>query len=212
MPAETLLAGGAHQPPISVLAPARGERPDPVVGLAERGGVREPRAAASHVAPGGRDADLITNDTVLGDRDRVNQRIATSRSPVCPRVSWRTGGPQLSHPAGPAPGARPPCVLGTRLWAHPASPHRDGTQHISRRAPGAGNRLGLSGAGPRPFLHTERSTAAFRYARPYRAYPGASRRSLGAPERRSFSGDQLLAAVDVTSRAGDSGVRHEVHG
>jgi hypothetical protein len=75
----TLLAGGAHQPPTSVLVPARGERSGAVVGFAERGGVREPRAAACHVTPGGWDADLIAYDAVFGDRDRVNQRITTRR-------------------------------------------------------------------------------------------------------------------------------------
>jgi hypothetical protein len=71
----TLLAGWAHQPANTVLTPARDQRSGPVVGLPERGQVGEPCEAACHVTPGSGDADLITNDTVLGDRDRVNQRI-----------------------------------------------------------------------------------------------------------------------------------------
>ena len=144
--ADTLLAGRAHQPPARVLAPARGKRPGPVVGFAERGGVRERRAAACHVAPGGRDADLVTNDTVFGDRDRVNQRVTARRQPERLPVGWRAGGSQLSHPASPALRGRPPCVPWTRLCAHPSSPHRYRTRHIRKWPRERGDRRGLSGA------------------------------------------------------------------
>jgi hypothetical protein len=70
-----LLAGGADQPAERVPRPARTGRPGPVVGLAERGRISEGCPAAGHVAPGGGLADLITEDTVLGDRDRMDQRI-----------------------------------------------------------------------------------------------------------------------------------------
>jgi hypothetical protein len=73
--ASALLAGRAHQPGQSVLSPARSDRSRPVVRLPERGRIREPRPAPGHVAPGGREPDLVTNDAVLSDRNRMNQRI-----------------------------------------------------------------------------------------------------------------------------------------
>lgn len=78
-----LLAGRAHQPGHSVLSPARTDRSGPVVRLPERGRIREPRPAPGHVAPGGRDPELVTNDAVLGDCNRPSQRIeADNRLPV----------------------------------------------------------------------------------------------------------------------------------
>jgi hypothetical protein len=75
--AGTLLAGRAHQPGQSVLSPARADRSGPVVRLPECGRIRELRRAPGHVAPGGSDPDLVTDDAVLGDRNRSNQRIET---------------------------------------------------------------------------------------------------------------------------------------
>jgi len=68
----TLLAAWADKSAVSVRAPAHSERSRPVVRLAKRGRVRETSEAAGHVTAGGRQTDLITDDTVFGDRDRVN--------------------------------------------------------------------------------------------------------------------------------------------
>jgi hypothetical protein len=69
------LAGRAHQPTESVLRPASGDRPSPIVGLPERGRIREGGPAPRHSAPGRRNPDLVANNTLPGDRDRMNQRI-----------------------------------------------------------------------------------------------------------------------------------------
>jgi hypothetical protein len=69
------LASRAHHPAEGVLRPARDERAGPVVGLSEGGRIREDRLAPRHVAPGSREADLVTDDAVLGDRDRLCERV-----------------------------------------------------------------------------------------------------------------------------------------
>ena len=102
--AGALLAGRAHQPGQSVLSPASSDRSGPVVRLPERGRIREPRPAAGHVAPGGRDPDLVTNDAVLNDRNRMNQRIEADKRlqvfavTVRPEAEW----PEPGYPPSPA--------------------------------------------------------------------------------------------------------------
>jgi hypothetical protein len=93
------LAGGAGQPAERVYRPARPGRPGPVVGLAERGRVSERCPAAWHVAPGGGQADLITEDAALGDRDREDQRIE-----ALGLGAWRprADGPEPGQLASPA--------------------------------------------------------------------------------------------------------------
>jgi len=75
------LAGWARQPAQSVLRPARGDCPGPVVRLPERRWIRERGLAARHGAPGRRNPDLVTDDTAPGDRNRMNQRIEPHRGP-----------------------------------------------------------------------------------------------------------------------------------
>jgi hypothetical protein len=72
------LAGGADLPAVGVLRPACVGCPGPVVGFPERGRVSEdsPHPAMSHQAV---DADLVTDDTVPGDRNRMGQRVETRR-------------------------------------------------------------------------------------------------------------------------------------
>ena len=108
------LAGWAHQPAHSVLRPARSDRPGPVVRLPERGWVRESGLAPRHGAPGGRNPDLVTNDTVPGDRHRINQRIESHRRlpGVTITVSQDADGRRLSSAASPPGHARPPGVPG----------------------------------------------------------------------------------------------------
>jgi hypothetical protein len=112
--AGALLAGRAHQPGQSVLSPARSDRSRPVVRLPERGRIGEPRPAPGHVAPGGRDPDLVTNDAVLSDRNRMNQRIEADNRlqvftvTVRPEAQW----PDLGYPPSPAGHARSPGVPG----------------------------------------------------------------------------------------------------
>jgi hypothetical protein len=106
------LAGRAHQPAQSVPRPARSDRPGPVVRLPERGRIRESGLAPRHGAPGGRNPDPVTNDTVPGDRNRMKQRIESHRRlqgftiTVSPDADAR----RLSYPASPAGHARPPGV------------------------------------------------------------------------------------------------------
>jgi hypothetical protein len=109
-----MLAGRAHQPAQSVLRPARGDRPGPVVRLPERGRVREDGLAPRQGAPGGRNPDLVTKDTVPGDRNRINQRIEPHRRlPGVPiTVSKDADGRRLSSAASPPGHARPPGVPG----------------------------------------------------------------------------------------------------
>jgi hypothetical protein len=108
------LAGWAHQPAQSVLRPARSDRPSPIVRLPERGRVRESGLAPRHAAPGGRNQDLVTNDTVPGDRNRMNQRIEAHRRlrGFTITVSQDADGRRLSSPASPPGHARPPGVPG----------------------------------------------------------------------------------------------------
>jgi hypothetical protein len=108
------LAGWAHQPAQSVLRPARGDRPSPIVRLPQRGRIRERGLAPRHGAPGGRNPDLVTNDTVPGDRDRINQRIEPHRRlrGVTITVSQDADRRRLSYPASPPGHARSPGVPG----------------------------------------------------------------------------------------------------
>jgi hypothetical protein len=109
-----LLADRAGQGAHSVLGPARNDRAGPVVGLPERGRIRERRPAPRHVAPGGRDPDLVTDDAVPGDRHRMSQRIEAHKRPqgFTVTVGPQVGGPGPGDPAGPAGRARPPGVPG----------------------------------------------------------------------------------------------------
>jgi len=107
-------AGWAHQPAQSVRRPARGDRPGPIVRLPERGRVRESGLAPRHGAPGGRNPDLVTDDTVPGDRNRMNQRIEPHRGlrGLTITVGQDADGRRLSSPASPPGHARPPGVPG----------------------------------------------------------------------------------------------------
>jgi hypothetical protein len=106
------LAGGAGQPAERVRRPARTGRPGPVVGLAERGRVSERCPAVWHVAPGGGQADLITEDTALGDRDRMDQRIEAPGLGALTAAAWprRTGPNPASWPARRATPDRLACL------------------------------------------------------------------------------------------------------
>jgi hypothetical protein len=108
------LAGWAHQPAQSVCRPARNDRPGPVVRLPERGRISEGRPPPRHDAPGGRNPDLVTDDTVPGDRNRVNQRIEAHRRLRGFTITVRPGadGRRLSYPGSPAGHARPPGMPG----------------------------------------------------------------------------------------------------
>ena len=110
------LAGRAHQPAQCVRRPARGDRPGPVVRLPERGRIRESGLAPRHGAPGRGNPDLVTNDTVPGDRDRVNQRIEAHRRQrgFAITVSRDAGGRGLSSAASPPGHAGPLGVPGER--------------------------------------------------------------------------------------------------
>jgi hypothetical protein len=109
-----LLAGRAYQPGQSVLNPARSDRSRPVVRLPEGGPIRESRPAPSRVAPGDRDPDLVTDDAVLSDRDRMNQRIESYNRlqvfavTVRPEPEW----PEPGYPPSPARHAQSPGVPG----------------------------------------------------------------------------------------------------
>jgi hypothetical protein len=164
----TLLAGWAHQPAQSVLHPARNNRPGPVVGLPGRDRIRESRPAPGHVAPGSREADLITNDTVPGDRNRMSQRIEPhgrlrgSTVTVRPRAA---DGPQAAtQPAQWATPSRLAC-LGTlpELTGPPASHGATCAQHSRRGSPGSGEPPGLSRERAGNPLAAERRTAPVRY-------------------------------------------------
>jgi hypothetical protein len=108
------LASWAYQPAQGVLRPARSDGPGPVVGLAERGRIRESGLAPRHGAPGGRNADLITYDTVRGNRDWMNQRIKARGKlrGLTVTVSQRVDSRKLRHLAGLSGHARPPAVPG----------------------------------------------------------------------------------------------------
>jgi hypothetical protein len=107
-------AGRACQPAQRVLRPARSDGSGPVVRLPERGRIRESRLAPRHGTPGGRNPDLVTNDTVPGDRNRMNQRIqAHRRLPgFTITVSQDADRRRLSSAASPSGYARPPGVPG----------------------------------------------------------------------------------------------------
>ena len=161
------LAGWAHQPAHSVLRPARSDRPGPVVRLPERGWVRESGLAPRHGAPGGRNPDLVTNDTVPGDRHRINQRIESHRRlpGVTITVSQDADGRRLSSAASPPGHARPPGVPG-ELPEITGPPHHVAPRRAPhrRRSPGSGEPTGISRNGPRIPLPAERRTTAVRYA------------------------------------------------
>jgi hypothetical protein len=109
-----LLAGRADQRAHSVLSPARNDRASPVVRLPERGRIHESGLAPGHGAAGGGNPDLVADDTVPGDRHRVNQRIEPHlRLPgVMITVSQDLDGRRLSYPASLPDRARPPGVPG----------------------------------------------------------------------------------------------------
>jgi hypothetical protein len=102
------LARCAHESAQIVLRPASGDRPGSVVRLPERGRVRESGLAPCHGTPGGRNPDLVADDTVPGNHNRMNQRIEARRIPrgFAVTVSQGADGPSLSHPASPAGLAR----------------------------------------------------------------------------------------------------------
>ena len=108
------LAAWAHQPAQSVLRPACGDRPSPIVRLPERRPIRERGLAPRHATPGSRNPDLVANNAEPGDRDRMNQRIEPRRRlrGVTITGSRDTDGRRLSHPAGPPGHTRPPGVPG----------------------------------------------------------------------------------------------------
>jgi hypothetical protein len=108
------LAGWAHQPVQGVFCPACSDCPSPVVCLPERGRSRESGPASRHGAPGGRYPDLVTNDTVSGDRDRMSQRVEPHRSMrgITITVSRDADGRRLSSVASPPGHAQPPGVSG----------------------------------------------------------------------------------------------------
>jgi hypothetical protein len=99
------LARWAHQPAQIVPRPARGDRPGPVVRLPERGRVRESGLALRHGAPGVRNPDLVADDTLPGNRNRMSQRVEARRALHGVAVT-------VSHPASPAGLARPLDVPG----------------------------------------------------------------------------------------------------
>jgi len=108
-----LSAGQANQPAQSVHAPARAHRPSPVVRLPERGRIREGRTAPRHVTPDDRSPDLVPDDGVPGDRNRMDQRIKAHRRPRGqPVARLLVDGAELCSRAGPAGSARPSGVSG----------------------------------------------------------------------------------------------------
>jgi len=110
-----LPAGRAHQPTPGTRTPARGHRPGPVVRLPQGSRIREPRRAPRSVRPGGRHPDLIPDDTALGDRHRIRQRITPRSRPRRPGPGRPARQSQFSHQARPAPLRRRPAGLGSVL-------------------------------------------------------------------------------------------------
>ena len=108
------LAGWAHQPAQGVLHPTRGDRPSPIVRLPERGRIRERGLAPRHGAPGARNPDLVTDDTVPGDRNRMTQRIEARRTLRAVTITVREDADRrrLRYPASPPGHARSPGVPG----------------------------------------------------------------------------------------------------
>ena len=109
-----LSAGEANQPAQSVHAPARAHRPSPVVRLPERGRIRKGRTAPRHVTPDDGSPDLVPDDGVPGDRNRMDQRVKAHRRPRAQTVAARllADGAELCSWAGPAGSARPSGVSG----------------------------------------------------------------------------------------------------
>jgi hypothetical protein len=149
-----LSAGQANQPAQSVHAPARAHRPSPVVRLPERGRVREGRTAPRHVTTDDRSPDLVPDDAVSGDRNRMGQRIKAHRRPRGQMVAARllAGGAELCSRAGPAGSARPSGVSGGS--AHELTGFRVTRRHSAlhsreERSLGSGSRPGYPGTGPR---------------------------------------------------------------
>ena len=146
----TLLAGRAYQPADGVRAPARHQCPGTVVCLPERRRVREPHDAARHVAPGSRYPDLITDDTVFGDSNRMKQRVRAPGRPRRLSARSRAHQSQCHHPACPASRARRQGMPGHRPCTHPAPP-ASCRLHTTRQQgePGGGEPHRDSGAAPR---------------------------------------------------------------
>jgi hypothetical protein len=137
----TLLAGRAHQPVESIHTPARSQCPCPVVRFAQRSQVGELRPAANDVTASSGQSELITDDTVFGNRQRIKQRVMAGRGRFGvrrrmrghpPGVRWRARQPSLGHPArpasyrrsaGPAPRRERPGVPRQCLRAHLPLPH-----------------------------------------------------------------------------------------
>jgi len=146
----TLPAGRAYQLADRVRAPARHQCPSTVVCLPQRRRVREPRGAASHVAPGSRYPDLITDDTVFGNSNRMNQRVIAPGRPWRLSVRSRAHQSQFHHPACPAPHPLRHGMPGHRLCTHPAHPLVLAARSApAGRAPAAESRTGIPGATPR---------------------------------------------------------------
>jgi len=153
----TLLAGRAYQLADRVRAPARHQCPSTVVCLPQRRRVGEPRGAASHVAPGSRYPDLITDDTVFGNSNRMNQRVIASGRPWRLSVRSRAHQSQFHHPACPAPHPLRHGMPGHRPCAHPPTPPRAGcVRRASRTSPGGGepHRDSRSDTKAHPFLQS----------------------------------------------------------
>jgi hypothetical protein len=134
-----LPAGRAHQPTPGIRMPARGHRPGPVVRLPQGRRIRKPPHAPRDVTPGGRHPDLITDDTALGDRHRIRQRIMTRSRPGRPSPCRPARQSQFGHQACPAPFRRRPGVPGQRPCPHPLLPHLS-YAHASTMSPDARSR------------------------------------------------------------------------
>jgi hypothetical protein len=151
----TLLAGRACQPADRVRTPARHQRPSPVVRFAQRRRVREPRGAARHVTPGSRYPDLVTDDAVFGNSNRMKQRIMAPWRPW--RLSFRSRAhqSQCHHPACPAPHSLRYGMPGHGPCAQPALPLVLAARSApAKTSPGGGepHRDSRSGTRAHPFL------------------------------------------------------------
>src|SRR5262245_4256822 len=84
-----LPAGWANQPAQSILTPARKDRSGPVVRLPECDRIGESRRTPRHVTPGDGGPDLVPDDAVPGNRNRMDQRIEAPRRPRGQAVAAR---------------------------------------------------------------------------------------------------------------------------
>jgi hypothetical protein len=151
-----LLAGRAYQLAHGVCIPARSKRSHPVVCFPQRGRVGEPGTAARDVTPGAGHPYLVTDDTVLGNRYRINQRVAARRRWPCRNLSRPLHQPQLCHPVCPA--RQRPGMPGQRPWVHRVSPHRVHPTHKAchEDEPKQWGAAQIPGVPSRPILPAER--------------------------------------------------------